>query len=147
MVAALCSGVLPSPPRAWTSEGSSSTSVAQPLDHPEVRGREDVHRRPPGQERCGLFGRAVHVEQAESAGPPRALQIEIGAMGQQQIEQRQVVFHHCRRTAVEGPDRRVHQGADLGMGLEQRPDAPDILCLQRELKLFQQGVTPPSVSP
>ena len=130
-VRAQCSGVLPSPPRAWTSDGSRVDELAQPIEHPEVRGREDVDDRAARDQRRRLLGRAVVLEQAESARPPGALEVEIGAVREQHVEQRQVLPRDRGRPAVEVADRLVDGGPHLGVRLEQSPDFACVAGVQR----------------
>jgi hypothetical protein len=82
-------------------------------------------------ERGRLRRRAVVFHETEPASPPRALEIDVGAIGQQQVEHRQVLGRARDRAAVEVADRCVDRGADFGMLLEQRADGVHVLRMQR----------------
>ena len=72
------------------------------------------------------------LEQPESARPPCALQVEIGAVGQQQIEQRQVLRGPRDRTAVEMANGFVNGGAHLRVRFQQRADAFNVAGMERD---------------
>ena len=60
--------------------------LAQAIEHAKVRRREDVDGRATRNQRSGLLGRDASLEQAKSASPPCALQVEIGPVGEQEIQ-------------------------------------------------------------
>ena len=87
--------------------------LPQPIEHAEVRRGEDVDDRASRDERRRLLGRASRFQQPEPAGPPGALEVEVGAVREQHVEHRQVLRRARDRPAVEMADRRVHGGAHL----------------------------------
>ena len=112
--------------------------VAQAIEHAEVRRGEDVDDRASRDERRRFLGCAVVFQKAEAAGPPRALEVEIGAVRQQDVEQRQVLRRSCDRPAVEIADRLVDGCSHLGVAFEQLADALDVAGVQRADKLLHR---------
>ena len=103
-----------------------------------MRGGEDVDAGAARDQRRGLVGRDPVFEQAEAARRPRAFQIQIGAVREQHVEQRQVLLRHRHRPAVEVADRRVHRCADLGVLDEQGANPLDLAGAQRNQELVDR---------
>src|SRR5215831_3097844 len=99
-VRAKCSGRLPSPPLAWTRASSRSTSAANSAILPRLAAAQ-TSTRAAGHQGRGLLG-AHLLEHAEPALVPAAARIEIGAVREQQIEQRKVAPRDMHGRAVEG---------------------------------------------
>jgi hypothetical protein len=70
---------------------------ADTIEHAEMGRGNDFPCRAARDERRGLFGRDVVLEQSEGAHRPVALQSQIGAVLEQDVEQRQVLPRHRRR--------------------------------------------------
>ena len=85
--------------------------LAQSVDHPELRRGEDVDNGAAGDERGGLVRSAAAFEHAEAAGRPCALQVDVGAMGEQHVDERQVPARHRYRSAAKPAERFVHRRA------------------------------------
>jgi len=73
-------------------------------------------------QRRRLFGREIRFENAEAARRPRAFQIDVGAVLEQDVEHRQVLRRAMDGAAVEPADGRVDGRADLGILREQLTD-------------------------
>src|SRR5262245_32706220 len=103
-----------------------------------MRRGEDVDHNTTRDEGRGFCGRAVVLEQTKSARAPLALEIGIGSVGQQQIEQRQVLLRDGDGAPTKTADGRVDGGADLSILLEQRAHTLDVARMERVEKLFNR---------
>ncbi len=108
------------------------------VEHAEVRGREDVDDRAALDERRRFGRRDVVLENPERAGPPVALQIEVGPVLQQDVDERQVLARHPHRPSAERAERRVDGGPHVGVILEQTADTLGIAVAQRAAELFER---------
>ena len=109
--------------------GIAFDQLAHAIELPEVCRGEDVHDRAARDQRRGLLRRDVPLQQAEGPGPPIALQIQIRAVLDQDVEQRQVLPRGHRRPSAERPSRSIHGCTHFGVTLEQRADL--FLCRPR----------------
>ena len=112
--------------------------LAQPIEHPEMRRREHIHDRAAGDERRGFFRCDAVLEQPEPARPPCTFQIEIGAVGQQHVEHRQILRRARNRPAVEMADGSVDGRAHVVVRLEERADRSSLAGVQGDAKSFNR---------
>jgi hypothetical protein len=114
-----------------------------------VRRREHVDDGSALDERCRLFRGAVVLEQPESACPPRAFEVEIGAVRQEDVENRQVLLGDRGGPAVEVADRLVDGGPGFGVSLEQSQDFACVPGAERCEKFLSrrggQRMAPPTL--
>jgi hypothetical protein len=93
--------------------------------HAEIGRRPDVDPGTAGNQRRRLV-RADLFEHAEAALLPAGPGVEIGAVGQQEIEQREIGPRDMHGLALEGEHRRVDHRDELGVRLQQLPHVIDI---------------------
>ena len=105
---------------------------------PRWAARKDVDGRAARDERRGFLRRAAVFEQPEPAGPPRALEVQIGAVREQDVEQRQVLLRLRRGPAVEVTDGLVHRGPDVRVLVQQVADFSHVAGIQRVEKLLHR---------
>ena len=114
-----------------------------------MRRREYVDDGAALDERRRLFRCAVVLEQTESARPPGALEVEIGAVREQDVEKRQVLPGDRGGPAVEVADRLVDSSPDFGVRLEQSPDFACVAGAERCEKFLSrcggQRMAPPTL--
>lgn len=128
-----------STPRACVDERRVAVDqLLHPVEHSKVCRGKDVDNRASLDQRRRLFGRTVGFHEPEPAGPPRAFEVQIRAVGQQQVEQRHILRRSCDRPAVEMADRLVHGCPHIGVFLEQRPDALHVALMQRDEEPFDR---------
>ena len=112
--------------------------LAQAIELPEVCGGEDVHDCAARDQGFGLLGRDVPLQQAEGTCPPIALEVQVRAVLDQDVEQRQVLPRGHRRPSAERPSRSIHGGAHFGVSLEQRADLFRIARAESADELLQR---------
>ncbi len=101
--------------------------------HAEIRRREDIDPGAAGNQRRGLV-RAHLFQDAEAALFPAGPGIEIGTVGQQEIQQRKIGPRDVHGLAFEGEHRRVDHCDEIGMRLQQMPHLFDVARFDRGLE-------------
>ena len=101
-----------------------------------MRRGENVDDRAALDERRRFRRGAVRFEEAEATGPPRALQVEIGAMRQERIQKRQVLLRDLHRTAAEVGNGLVDDRAHLRLGRKKRADTLNVAIAHGGVKLL-----------
>ena len=107
------------------------------IEHPEIRRRKDVDNGAAGDERGGFLGRQILFEDAEAAGPPFALQVDVRTIGEQQVEQCEIPGCSRDRPALEVTDRLVDSRPHVGVLLEEPCDAIDIAGVESADELLE----------
>ena len=102
--------------------GIAFDQLAEAIELPEVCCGEDVHDRAARNQGLGLLWCDVPLQQAEGPCPPIALEVQIRAVLDQDVQQRQVLPRGHRRPSAERPSRSIHGGTHFGVILEQRAD-------------------------
>ena len=91
---AQCSGVLPSPPRAWTSDGSASTSSRSRSNMPRCAAAKTSTTAPRSMSGAASSGVQSYSRRPNPPAHQRALEVEVRAVRQEHVEQRQVLLRH-----------------------------------------------------
>ena len=102
----------------------------------------DVDHSPACHERIDLLGRPLTLEDAEPARAPLALEIDVRAEFEQEIDHRQVLPGHVHGTTTEITSRFVHRVANFGVFRQKLARARNVAlpdrCEKRLLRRSRQ---------
>ena len=93
--------------------GIGAHQLFQLVQKPEARGRPWRHAGAPRDQRTRLVQCQSRLENSEATGPPGGARIDVGAVAQQDVDQRQVLFPLVNGGQIEVETRLIDARADL----------------------------------